>query len=1306
MAAIESLGIGSGLLTTELAENIINAEREPSEARLDSQKSLVETKISAFGELKAKIDEFGSAASALSTSNNILKTAASSSNDGAIDATTNSLAKPGTYIVEVDQVAQNHSLASKRFDDLTSTLGTGVLTFKFGETTFTDPAGDYDTFTQDIDQAEKTLVITSSNNTLSGIRDAINKDNFGVTASIVNDGEGFRLLLTSDQSGKDYSMEISASGSTSLKALSYNSAENDPNTHLTQTQAAQDAEFSLNGLDITSKNNEVNEVIKGVTFEIKQSNTGEPATIRVTQDTDALTENVQSFVESYNEFRTLYQDYSRFNPATETGGLLLSDSTLRSINAQMRRVITDTITGMEGSRYQSLAEVGIYSDQNNNYQLKFDSAVFSKAMKDSANEVAGVFSVQGSTSDSLIEYINPGFHSQAGTVSQIATQASITTTTNSALDFLSSLTVDANNDEFSINVDGNDADITLTHGSYATGDDLADMIQSAINNNDTLSKKSSSVTVSFDATNKRFDIISSKFGSDSEIAILSSDINTGSTLGIIAGSEGDAKGNYITNLSNYNFSASTVAAQQEVLATTAIDFSTDNATFTLQVNGVDGSVDGIDFPIIIDQDVGDEYDLNGEITTDRDRSDVLSAIQDKIDATTLNGFVTASFNSNNRLIFSTTEASGNQSIEIKAVGTNDSDALLGLSATDGVQTSGLSLTGGASFQLNYSNQAGSTTTSDISVPDGTYETSADLTTAIQTAINAHADVLASAAPAQTTSGATSLADSIDFTSDQAGFEFEYNGTSIDVDISANGADNLSSIQTALATALTNEGLVGDEVTASLDGNGLVLTTKDNGETQTLDVTQNGNGARTNVTGVTTLAAQDFDSSLTTFDLIVDGETISVDVTGDGSASIDSSLSVVQDALNDALEAVNGGDTFQAGDVLAKLDDSGYLYFETQSKLGSQSDETFGASSTISIANASANATTLLDLNNGAGQNGFDSLGLPEGLFKGFDATATVSYELNDNNEGRILVAFDEDTDVEFTQINTVAATQLGFAEPDGSENNSVKGLDVAGTINGIAATGDGQYLLASDGSVAATNGYIVSNTVAGFASPFTTDPANYNFKINVNGTESDTISLDSTTYSSGFALATDLQALINDDANLKAKGYKVTIDYDDDLKKFGIQSDLAGSSSKVTFSELTADITTMMGFTTANPGVSGKDQSGQTDDAAGIQIKVLGGVTGDRGSVSYVKGAADSLKSLINSFLKSDGIMTSKIDALENELVKIEEKRTELNARLDSSLDRLKRQFLYNDKIISSLKTTEDFLTQQFEALSAANSKK
>jgi len=219
MASIESLGIGSGLLTSELVESIIAAERAPTELRLDRREAEVEAKITAYGEVRSALDKVQSAATGLASNNLIRGTTASSSDESALTATTNSTAEPGNYRVAVDQVASAHTLASKAYTSVSDTVGTGTLTFNFGTTSYDDVTGDYTGFDKNADLASFSLDITSENNTLSGLRDTINKNVEGVTASLVFDGSGYRLLMSSDKTGEKSSMEIVATGDAGIQSL-------------------------------------------------------------------------------------------------------------------------------------------------------------------------------------------------------------------------------------------------------------------------------------------------------------------------------------------------------------------------------------------------------------------------------------------------------------------------------------------------------------------------------------------------------------------------------------------------------------------------------------------------------------------------------------------------------------------------------------------------------------------------------------------------------------------------------------------------------------------------------------------------------------------------------------------------------------------------------------------------------------------------------------------------------------------------------------------------------------------------------
>src|SRR5690606_37003123 len=133
---------------------------------------------------------------------------------GVLTATAASNADVGNYKINVLQLAESHGLASAAFSDPNAVLGTGTLTIKFGTTDYDADTGVYNGFSQNAGKGTLTLTIDSSNNTLVGIRDAINKAQAGVTAAIVstNDGTEHRLVLSSTDTGAKNSMQISIEG--------------------------------------------------------------------------------------------------------------------------------------------------------------------------------------------------------------------------------------------------------------------------------------------------------------------------------------------------------------------------------------------------------------------------------------------------------------------------------------------------------------------------------------------------------------------------------------------------------------------------------------------------------------------------------------------------------------------------------------------------------------------------------------------------------------------------------------------------------------------------------------------------------------------------------------------------------------------------------------------------------------------------------------------------------------------------------------------------------------------------------------
>ncbi|TCS42102.1 flagellar filament capping protein FliD [Reinekea marinisedimentorum] len=1306
MASVSSLGIGSGTLTTDLVNSLVSATRADADLRLASAEAEAEAEISAWSEMQSYLEDLQSAASALSNSSTIDSTTASSSDEDILTATTSSAAEPGTYRITVSEVATAHSLATKAYEGVDDVIGTGTITISFGTTTY-DEDGSYLAFDQDADTSSTTLSIGSSNNTVGDIRDTINNAEIGITASVVYDGEGYRLLLTSDDTGEETSMEITVSGDAGLQALAYNSSQNDESVNMMETQAGVDAAFTVNGLSITSASNEITEVINGVTIDLLDTKESS-VTLTIAQDTDELVENLESFVEAYNNYSDLYDlltEYNEDDGDEETiseNGILIGDNTLRNIDDAITSMMSQIISGLDSSVYTSLVAIGFETDQYDDYSLTFDSSAFLEAMEEDADSVLGLLSTAETTTNNQVSILLTGTDTQPGTysveVTQPATQGFYQGLATDALNFASDIVISDLNDDFSITLNGDTESISLVQGSYSSGDELAQMIQTSINT----AFSSGTVDVEFDEENLMFSITSTDYGSDSEVVINSVDTLFASTLGITATGSGEYEGASFSSLSETAFAATTDAGVQIVDEEDSIDFNLNPVSFDLTISGT--TADGT-YSIALDEDWGDDIDSDGNVTNDRNRDDVLTYIQSELNDAGLAGIVTAEFNESDRLVFYTEPAAGTQTITIANSSVTGTDYL---GITNSSNSSGYSVSD-VSFDLSYSNRLSSVSSAaSIAVPNGTYETADELAAAIETAINADANIAAGSFGASTENGSRSLYSTVDFASDPSQFVMAVNGQEVTVNVDANGTDNLDSIQTAIDSALTAAGIT-DTVTASLESNGLVLTTDATGSSQRISILADGLGATTQVqvASADLSTAIDFTTTPSEFTLEVGG--YEIDVTVDSNSSLgdtdaESNIYAIQSALDTALALAGGGGEFTAGDVVAKLDANNQLYFETVSKNGEPSESTFGADAVIQIVDVDATDNSLgLAAEASANVNGYDAFGMDIGTYYGFDSLASVTYSENDEGEGGFTISFDNDTDISLSNLSTNATTQLGFSTTNYSGSENQTGQDVAGLINGVEASGSGQYLTASDGNSAATEGYILGGTAWDFTEALVIDSSNNTFTITVDGVESNEITITAGAYASADDFIAELESQINTDSNLYLDDISVEIQYDDTNHIFGIFSTSTGEDSSVEMTDIDDDLVSILGISESTSGVAGTESSGELDPAAGMMLKITGSTVGDYGTVTYVEGIFANLDNYIDSILGSDGLVTERQEALDEELDEVYDEMDELDDEMEAYEDVLVSQFIYYDSVIAELETWGDYITSLFESLNSSD---
>lgn len=540
MAGVSSLGIGSGIDIGSLVDKLVAAEQTPAQNRLDSQEAQVQAKLSAYGSLKSALSSFQTQVQGLSQAADFRVLQATSSNPDAVSVTTSDAAAAGSFDLDVSQLAQSQAVASAAFATTATTVGSGTLTLRFGTVT-TDEGGTVTGFTPNPDKAAATVNILAGANTLEGIRDAINNADAGVSASIVNDGVGERLIFNATDTGAANAFVIEVADAdgndtdaSGLSQLAFNSAA----TLSQQTRSGKDAELVVNGLAVTRPNNEITDLIGGLTLSLTSTTTS-AARIAVTQDTGTVKQKIQDFVTAFNQLQQQINQVAGYDADKKQGGILQGNATVRGIEAHLSRLTTSEVPALNGQAIRSLADLGITTARDGTLEL--DDAKLNDALDQHFDQVGALFGIGGLVGGSGFRYAGSTDSTQAGDyavdVTGLAQQASIQGAAITAPTPSSPLIIDAGNDTLQLTVDGvASGSIRLTQGSYTSGADLAAELQARINGDANLKEAGAAVSVAF--SGGALVITSSRYGSESTLAIDSVATNMTSSLGLSSGQAG------------------------------------------------------------------------------------------------------------------------------------------------------------------------------------------------------------------------------------------------------------------------------------------------------------------------------------------------------------------------------------------------------------------------------------------------------------------------------------------------------------------------------------------------------------------------------------------------------------------------------------------------------------------------------------------------------------------------------------------------------------------------------------------------
>lgn len=371
---VSTSDIGSGVDIRALVDKLLEAECKEKIKKFDMDEASSLAKITAFGTLKSAMSEFADKLNQLETTNPFeLRSATAEKNNGVdvIEATATAAATPGRYSVEVTQLALAQKMGSINFAQNTTVVGTGKLKFAIGANNYT-------------------FDITAANQTLQGIHDTINLSakSTGISASLITTDLGTRIVFSSPTgTSNTFTVTVTddADGNNTDNAGLSRLASN----NLASLQTAQDAIVKIEGVPITSASNTITNAISGVTIDLLHDNPGSPIYLTIALDMNSAHSAVTDFVNSYNTVFDSIKNLSKYDVNGEETGILIGDATLRSIEFQMRRIITDMNTSQPPG-YFTLSQIGITSDRYTG-KLVIDETQLSESLNNNFDGVGSLF---------------------------------------------------------------------------------------------------------------------------------------------------------------------------------------------------------------------------------------------------------------------------------------------------------------------------------------------------------------------------------------------------------------------------------------------------------------------------------------------------------------------------------------------------------------------------------------------------------------------------------------------------------------------------------------------------------------------------------------------------------------------------------------------------------------------------------------------------------------------------------------------------------------------------------------------------
>ncbi len=361
MTGIRISGLASGL-PPNLVDQVIEAERVPVK-NMQEQKTKIEDKVKLVQDLETKIGDINKNLGAIVGAKGFVDKKLNSSFPEIINGTLDpEKADAGEWTIEVMQLAGKPSVVTNGFPDKDkTTMGVGYIKF-------------------DTEDGEKEVYIKEDNSTLEKIAESINNAGLGIRAVVVNDRsdkeDSYKLEISGLKTGDDHEVSFPTvymlDGNRDFQFVSEIKAQN--------------AKFKLDGHEFETAENMVNDIIPGVTLDLKKAQPGQPIRINITENYEVISGKIKSFVDSYNAALGFIQTQNKLTPDKAGNprlGPLGGDSMLRMTESRLRSIIQDT--PLTESKFRRVIELGV--EFNRNGTLNFNQEKFTKLVNSDPQSV-------------------------------------------------------------------------------------------------------------------------------------------------------------------------------------------------------------------------------------------------------------------------------------------------------------------------------------------------------------------------------------------------------------------------------------------------------------------------------------------------------------------------------------------------------------------------------------------------------------------------------------------------------------------------------------------------------------------------------------------------------------------------------------------------------------------------------------------------------------------------------------------------------------------------------------------------------